>query len=541
MKKKIIFSILVVMVFAVAGLAYAMYEESPYDGRTYNLLTYNVFYINDGTCDRKVGELYCPTFGIIGADGKVVSDTGYAAVDASQLTEQLKRDFFGLVDWPKKQTGLTTYYLISGQDWGQKVNYLTQGAYIKTLPYVRTTGDSYTNGRAYHDLRASYNNPIRVYEANLYDINDPSDIVSDGQYFYYVMGTVDGALRGWKGLETLPKGTGPAVQSIVDGYGASGNKGGYGDIRIQFTKNLTIWSPTLRNQYGSDLLYSVMYARPQMPYVPDHAKTTLRAYLQHVSGGTPQLVKQVVLSSSLNNYEIGALNKDQIMNTWNVSIPTPNTKSTVIFTINKRYEGGRWIDEDLYLKSWAGGTLQNSIVFAGPQRETTYDDNICTALIDPANLAVQPGNARLVVEPSIKSVEVGKSTSYTATVLYSNGTSLNVTSTSAWSTADTTIATAASGGSVTGVTQGSTQVIAKYNDPNFGLLQGNATINVFTTSTTTNITEVNNLNQEGTVSYYPLKQVQVDIFREEQVLVPEYDQITINAQPPPKIKVYIAE
>jgi len=57
---------------------------------------------------------------------------------------------------------------------------------------------------------------------------------------------------------------------------------------------------------------------------------------------------------------------------------------------------------------------------------------------------------------------VGSSSQFTATATMSNGTTLDVTSSSTWSSSDSTVATVSTTGTVTGVAEGSASIQATY-------------------------------------------------------------------------------
>ncbi len=83
----------------------------------------------------------------------------------------------------------------------------------------------------------------------------------------------------------------------------------------------------------------------------------------------------------------------------------------------------------------------------------------------------------VVVSPPSASVIVGDSTQYTADAVLSNGNTLDVTDEVDWTTGDNSIARIKPGGEATGVSSGSTSILATLDTGN-ELVQGDATITV---------------------------------------------------------------
>jgi hypothetical protein len=98
------------------------------------------------------------------------------------------------------------------------------------------------------------------------------------------------------------------------------------------------------------------------------------------------------------------------------------------------------------------------------------------SVIGTASLVVNPAVATsLVVTPASSTVVVGTQQQFTATLNYSNGSSMNVTSTVAWSSSSPTVATVSSGGLAVGIAGGSSTIEAAWSS---NLLTATATITV---------------------------------------------------------------
>ncbi|GBF34108.1 hypothetical protein DCCM_3220 [Desulfocucumis palustris] len=390
-RKMAVFSVLFLML--LGGLAYAAgVEDSPYKGREYSHKAFVKFYTNDGVnANRYIGELYCPAYVV-----KDQKNTGWTAVHTDDIPKNssLYVDYFGLVNWPQIE-GHDDFYLASGPDWGSKVNYLDIGEtdWVEyslnrhKIPIDMSEADlnkikndelkMYWKGRA-QKLTATKDDPKIVYKAEAQ--NDPADIVSDGTYYYYILDRVDGQLVGYRDIRV----DGEGMKNLIHGE----ELGGYAHFKLKFNLNLKVGNAQAQIS-GNQLKCSTMFFRDKAPYIPIHSKTTLRAYIQE-EGGTLRLVKETALNSLA--LDLGEQDTDRQINTWAFTVnEAPKKSATVYYTINKKYENGRWIDENLYLWSrLPEGNLVESIVYGGGARESTYDDNIATVQLNLESQTPEP-------------------------------------------------------------------------------------------------------------------------------------------------------
>lgn len=139
-----------------------------------------------------------------------------------------------------------------------------------------------------------------------------------------------------------------------------------------------------------------------------------------------------------------------------------------------------------------GSTLKG--VSNGVAKITATD--YISGLVDTVPVKVMKKVSRLDVTPATSSIAMGASAALTATLVYADGTTANVTSTATWASSDVSVATVTAG-AVKGVKTGNVTVTAA---DAFSGVSGSATVNVYPTVTSLSISPSTASVERGTTT-----------------------------------------
>lgn len=394
-KRKLILTlVLLVSLFAfsveVADAAGSDYP-TPYHGRVYTHRIPVRFYMDDGIARYYFGRIWAHVFDIPG-----VPNSGYTAVDIREVSNDINNpklyyDYFELLHWPRRKD----YYLLSGKEWSGTL-FLDKAAtkYDKSLIKMETkSGDSYTRRvGAYRVPNASSDNPAVFPSNNRGPLpSNPADVAYDGEKFAYVKGMLpsvvgnDSFEGGWTELNSI------GAKSVLKGTAGAAGYYGYSDVWVRFPYNAALAvleQKSAASEVGEKEKWTVMWVN-QTPYATDEDKTTLRAYIKNLETGKMSLVAEesVAMGTPWDARSIG---------NWTFEVPKPSFNYQVVVTIDMRWDGSRWVEENLVTLNPIRGYTYSMYGPLG-HKETTYIDNILTS--DQMTGSSPPDGGTVIVYP----------------------------------------------------------------------------------------------------------------------------------------------